>query len=54
MDNTDLGMNDELAAWCSKQVPSEFTIGRVTREHRERYVVTDGEHGIRGRDHRET
>jgi len=42
MDITDLGMTDEMAAWCRQQVPPEFTVGRVTQEHRERYVVSDG------------
>jgi len=42
MNITDLGMTEELAAWCREQVPEEFTVGRVTREHRERYVVSDG------------
>ena len=43
MNINDLGMTAELAAWCREQVPSEFTVGRVTQEHRERYVVSDGE-----------
>jgi ribosome biogenesis GTPase len=42
MDITDLGMTDELKALCRQQVPPEFTVGRVTQEHRERYVVSDG------------
>jgi ribosome biogenesis GTPase len=42
MNITDLGMTEELAAWCREQVPGEFTVGRVTQEHRERYVVSDG------------
>ena len=43
MNITDLGMTEELAAWCRQHVPEEFTVGRVTQEHRERYVVSDGE-----------
>jgi ribosome biogenesis GTPase / thiamine phosphate phosphatase len=42
MNITDLGMTDELAVLCRQQVSSEFTVGRVTQEHRERYVVSDG------------
>jgi len=42
MNIIDLGMTEELAAICSQQVSPEFTIGRVTQEHRERYVVSDG------------
>ena len=42
MDITDLGMTAELEAWCRQQVLPEFAVGRVTQEHRERYVVSDG------------
>jgi len=41
MNITDLGMTDELAVLCRQQVSSEFTVGRVTQEHRERHVVSD-------------
>ncbi len=42
MNIADLGMTAELDAWCREHVPEEFTVGRVTQEHRERYVVSDG------------
>ncbi len=42
MNITDLGMTDELAALCRQQVSPGFTVGRVTQEHRERYIVSDG------------
>lgn len=42
MSTTDLGMTAELEALCRQQVPPEFTVGRVTQEHREKYVVSDG------------
>ncbi|MCK7535842.1 MAG: hypothetical protein MZV63_35085 [Marinilabiliales bacterium] len=42
MNIADLGMTAELDAWRREQVPEEFTVGRVTQEHRERYVVSDG------------
>ena len=42
MNIADLGMTAELDAWCRENVPPEFTVGRVTQEHRERYVVSDG------------
>jgi len=40
---TDLGLTKDLSDFIQEQDLSEFTIGRVTQEHRERYVVTDGE-----------
>ena len=40
---TDLGLTDEIAAYLEKNDLSSFVIGRVTQEHRERYVVSTGE-----------
>lgn len=41
---TDLGFPQELSQELSNPDLSEFAIGRVMQEHRERYVVYDGEH----------
>ena len=43
MNLIDLGFNNELAAYLKENQLSDFSIGRVTQEHRERYVVSDGE-----------
>lgn len=40
----DLGLTKELSGFIEEQDLSEFSIGRVTQEHRERYVVSDGEY----------
>jgi ribosome biogenesis GTPase / thiamine phosphate phosphatase len=40
----DLGFNYELSAYVTDNEISNFSIGRVTQEHRERYVVSDGDH----------
>ncbi len=40
---TDLGFTQELSQELSNSDLSGFAIGRVTQEHRERYVVSDGE-----------
>ncbi len=40
---TDLGISEELSQELNNPDLSGFTIGRVTQEHRERYVVSDGE-----------
>lgn len=42
MNITDLGMTEKLSEWCRENISPEFAIGRVTQEHRERYVVSDG------------
>ena len=42
MELTDLGLTLELSAQLKDIDPAEFTVGRVTREHRERYIVYDG------------
>jgi ribosome biogenesis GTPase len=38
----DLGFTNELSAYVTDNELSNFSIGRVTQEHRERYVVSDG------------
>jgi ribosome biogenesis GTPase / thiamine phosphate phosphatase len=38
----DLGFNSDLAAYLEENQLSDISIGRVTQEHRERYVVADG------------
>lgn len=40
---TDLGLTKELADQIKEIDLSEFAVGRVTQEHRERYIVYDGE-----------
>jgi len=40
---TDLGITDEITAWIENNNPSGFIVGRVTQEHRERYVVSTGD-----------
>ena len=40
---TELGFTKELTDYIKEQELSEFTIGRITQEHRERYVVSDGD-----------
>jgi ribosome biogenesis GTPase / thiamine phosphate phosphatase len=43
MDLSDLGLTNELSAWLTNNNSSDFTVGRVTQEHRERYVVSTGD-----------
>ena len=43
MNLLDLGLNNELTTYLRDNKLSDFSIGRVTQEHRERYVVSDGE-----------
>ena len=43
MNLLDLGLNKELTVYLKANQLSDFSIGRVTQEHRERYVVSDGE-----------
>jgi ribosome biogenesis GTPase len=43
MNLLDLGLNIELNACLKDKQFSDFSIGRVTQEHRERYIVSDGE-----------
>jgi ribosome biogenesis GTPase len=40
---TDLGLTDEISAYIKNNNLTGFTIGRVTQEHRERYIVSTGE-----------
>jgi ribosome biogenesis GTPase / thiamine phosphate phosphatase len=40
---TDLGSTDEITTYIKKHNLSNFAIGRVTQEHRERYIVSTGE-----------
>ena len=40
---TDLGYNTEMGSFMRENHLSEFTVGRVTQEHRERYVVSTGD-----------
>jgi ribosome biogenesis GTPase / thiamine phosphate phosphatase len=44
MNLLDLGFNNELATYIKEKQLFNFSIGRVTQEHRERYVVSDGEY----------
>ena len=43
MNLTDLGITNEISAFLNDNDFSDFTIGRVTQEHRERYIVSTGE-----------
>lgn len=43
MNLLDLGLNTDLTNYLKGNKLNDFSIGRVTQEHRERYVVTDGE-----------
>lgn len=40
---TDLGLTDEITACVKNNNLSGFALGRVTQEHRERYIVSTGE-----------
>jgi len=42
MDLFDLGLSDELIDYQKTNGLSDFSLGRVTQEHKERYVVSDG------------
>jgi ribosome biogenesis GTPase len=42
MDLYDLGFTKELDNYLKSNGLTDFTAGRITQEHRERYVVTDG------------
>jgi len=39
----DLGLTKELSEQIKELDLSEFSVGRITQEHRERYIVSDGE-----------
>ncbi|MBI5008710.1 MAG: ribosome small subunit-dependent GTPase A [Bacteroidia bacterium] len=43
MNLSELGFTEELTADLEKNNLSDFSIGRVTQEHRERYIVSDGD-----------
>src|SRR5512136_873218 len=43
MNLLDLGFTSELSAYVAGNILSSFSIGRVTQEHRERYIVSDGD-----------
>jgi ribosome biogenesis GTPase len=43
MNLADLGLNNEITAYLKEANLTDFSIGRITREHRERYVVSDGD-----------
>jgi ribosome biogenesis GTPase / thiamine phosphate phosphatase len=40
---TDLGLTDSLTAYLKENNLTDFSTGRVTREHRERYIVSTGD-----------
>jgi ribosome biogenesis GTPase len=40
---TDLGLTDEIKSYVNNNKLSSFALGRVTQEHRERYIVSTGE-----------
>jgi len=40
---TDLGLTSEITDYIKDNLLSDFSLGRVTQEHRERYVVSTGE-----------
>jgi ribosome biogenesis GTPase len=39
----DLGLSEDLKAYINENHPEQPVVGRVIREHRERYAVSDGE-----------
>jgi len=43
MNINDLGFTPDLSAYLEENNLSDFSVGRVTQEHRERYVVSDGD-----------
>lgn len=43
MDLFDLGLTEELASCLKDKKLSDFSIGRVSQEHRERYIVSTGD-----------
>jgi len=43
MNLSQIGLTEELTAFLDEQNLTGFSIGRVTQEHRERYVVSDGD-----------
>jgi ribosome biogenesis GTPase / thiamine phosphate phosphatase len=43
MNLLDLGLTNELITYLKDNNLSDFSIGRVTQEHRERYIISNGE-----------
>jgi len=43
MNLPDLGLNSEITSYLKDNKLTDFSIGRVTQEHRERYVISDGD-----------
>jgi ribosome biogenesis GTPase / thiamine phosphate phosphatase len=43
MNLIDLGYSNELTTYLNNNMLSDFSVGRVTQEHRERYIVSTGE-----------
>jgi len=43
MNLAELGLTEDISAFIDEQNLSGFSTGRVTQEHRERYVVSDGD-----------
>jgi len=43
MDLIDLGLTKELTAFLKASNLSHFSTGRITQEHRERYIVSTGD-----------
>ena len=41
---TDLGYTDKIAEYLKNNDLTEFSFGRVTQEHREKYIVSTGDH----------
>ena len=44
MNLSDLGLTSELSAGMGDRNPESFHLGRVTQEHRERYIVSTGDY----------
>jgi len=43
MNLNDLGFNEELSSFIRENNLTDFSVGRITQEHRERYVVSTGD-----------
>jgi hypothetical protein len=39
----DLGLTNEISDYVKDNNLTDFALGRVTQEHRERYIVSSGE-----------
>ena len=42
MNINDLGLPPEIESQIRREEPENFTPGRVTQQHKERYIVSDG------------